>query len=156
MVGHISTMPHVFQLLGRQTLGWVVLSKTVRLVTAFLLFLRHRMLTGSGTAYHGTPQPAGRLNSVYEVMTMLFSQYVLFPTLKSDPPGIVRLPCSCRCQSVFSQMSSYRFAKPAFLPLPNRTLVGTNWSDDMAPDRSSISWSGCCSGRCWAVSGTGR
>ncbi len=40
----------------------------------------------------------------------------------------------------------YRLAKPDFLPLPNRTLMGTNCSADMAPDRSSISWSGCCSG----------
>lgn len=41
------------------------------------------------------------------------------------------------------RQSSQLLLKPPFpFPLPNLTLVGTNFSADMAPDRSSISVSG--------------
>jgi hypothetical protein len=43
--------------------------------------------------------------------------------------------------------SCYLLANPAFLPpLPNRMLGGTNWSADIAPERSSMTTSGFTSG----------
>lgn len=62
-------------------------------------------------------------------------------TLARSSLSIV-VPCSCSCPPWIERV--YRLAKPAFLPRPNRTLIGTNCSADMAFDRSSISRSGCC------------
>jgi hypothetical protein len=124
-VGHIidDTRPFPGWGAGRQTLGCS--TETVRLATAIFIFSDTECSQGQGQHMMGYCKPVWLVDSGLRSNDNLCysaSMSCSQPLMRAG----YRLPCSCHCQVSLCPTGSYRLAKPAFLPLPNRTLVGTN------------------------------